>query len=527
MVLDWNLIYWISVVVFLAFMVLVVYRDRKNFKRDFVILLRKTKRGRKFLVKTGTGHPTFWKWMGATGVVMGFLVSVWIMYQFISITVQNIIVKPMPSVGLLIPSPYPTATIGPGFYAVPFWYWIIAIGLLALVHEGFHGIMAAREKVRIKSLGWGLLLVIPLAFVEPDEKQLARKKAWPQLRVFAAGSFANFILAAVSLGVMFLLASALFSGAGVAYRGYPGDVIKADSITHIAGQPVTGSVLDMLEGMPDGFVELKAGWKDYYANITLMLGHIREGSDIPVFDDYYAVRVGMKGAIISIEGEEIKDAIDLRVALDRAGAGKSITIVTEDDGKENTYNVLTKEELMPVFRPSFDTFVLGAFEHALPGISKSMESASSGFSAMLGNKEVRGWRELQLEKGFWEFLGEMYPGLSGRSASEISRVEAQLASHPPGGFIGIAEVSTYMKIAPGMEPLEGSMNFIIGLLFWMFLINLGVGAFNLLPIKPLDGGRMWEILLVKVSRKHGKKAMKILSYITLLMLFFNFLVLLI
>lgn len=523
--MDWNLAYWASVILFLVIIALIVYRDRKNFRRDFILLVRKTQRGRGFLERTGKGHPTFWKWMGVTGVVLGFLVSVWIMYQFISITVQNILVEPIPSVGVLLPSPYPTATIGPGFYAVPFWYWIIAIGLLALVHESFHGIMAAREKVRIKSIGWGLLVAIPLAFVEPDEKQLERKGDWPQLRVFAAGSFANFILAAASIGIMILLSSALFTGAGAAYRGYPGDMIKASSITHIAGMPVSGDLTGML-GATEGLVEIEAGGKSYYANATVVGRQLEAGADIPVFEDYQAVKAGMKGAIISIDGEEIRDVTDLSAVLDRIGAGRTVEIVTDYNGERNTYSIMTKEEPAPVFSPSFDTLVLGSLEHVMPGISGSMESAFMGFYSIFGASQEKGWSELQLERGFWEFLGKAYPGLSDRSAAEISRIEAELAGHPPGGFIGIADVSTRMVIVSGLEPVEGAMNFIVGLLFWMFLINLGVGAFNLLPIKPLDGGRMWDILLRRISRNYGKPVMKVLSYITFLLIIFNFLILL-
>lgn len=526
MAIDWTLAYWISVVLFICFIAFIAYRDRKSFKRDFIVLLRKTQRGKRFLISTGTGHPTFWKWVGGTGVMAGFLASIWIVYQFVSITIQNIMVKPVPSVGLVVPSPFPTATIGPGFYAVPFWYWIIAIGLLALVHEGFHGIMSARERVRIKSLGWGLLLVIPLAFVEPDEKQLEKKGRWPQLRVFAAGSFANFITAAVSLGLLLLMATALFSPAGVTYRGYPGTVIQASDITSIAGVPVTGdSIISALEGTQAGFVELEAGGKEYYGNTTMMLDSAREGGGVAVFEGYSAVKENLTGIIISVDGEEVRDAIDLRIALDRAGAGREIEVVTTDFKEERRYSLMTKEEPEPVFKPSLETYMLGSLEHVAPGVSASMESAFTGLSSMLGNKPVRGWRELQLERQYWEFLGEAYPGLSARAGGEVARVDAELAGHPRGGFIGIAEVSAYTVVVAGLEPIEAPLNFIQGLLFWIFLINLGVGAFNLLPIKPLDGGRMWEILLTKLSRRHGKGVMRVLSYLTLLMLLFNMLVL--
>jgi len=44
------------------------------------------------------------------------------------------------------------------------------------------------------------------------------------------------------------------------------------------------------------------------------------------------------------------------------------------------------------------------------------------------------------------------------------------------------------------------------LIYWLFLLNLGVGLFNLVPIGPLDGGRMFHVVLQKyLPHKHVKK----------------------
>ena len=60
---------------------------------------------------------------------------------------------------------------------------------------------------------------------------------------------------------------------------------------------------------------------------------------------------------------------------------------------------------------------------------------------------------------------------------------------------------------------------------WIIIINIGVGAFNLLPIKPLDGGRMWEIFLEKAGKKHAKGVLRVVSYLALFLVLFNLLVL--
>ena len=91
----------------------------------------------------------------------------------------------------------------PVFY-VPFWYWIIALFILATVHEFAHGVIAERFNIKIKSSGFAFFGIIapilPAAFVEPDEKQLAKKPWWQQVAVMGAGSTSNFIF-----GILFFL----------------------------------------------------------------------------------------------------------------------------------------------------------------------------------------------------------------------------------------------------------------------------------------------------------------------------------
>lgn len=51
-----------------------------------------------------------------------------------------------------------------------------------------------------------------------------------------------------------------------------------------------------------------------------------------------------------------------------------------------------------------------------------------------------------------------------------------------------------------------------GLLFWLFMLNLGIGLFNLLPLGPLDGGRMFQLVCLKVSKKHGLRIWSFVSF---------------
>lgn len=51
-----------------------------------------------------------------------------------------------------------------------------------------------------------------------------------------------------------------------------------------------------------------------------------------------------------------------------------------------------------------------------------------------------------------------------------------------------------------------------GLLFWLFMLNLGIGLFNLLPLGPLDGGRMFQLVCLKVSKRHGLRIWSFVSF---------------
>ncbi len=57
---------------------------------------------------------------------------------------------------------------------------------------------------------------------------------------------------------------------------------------------------------------------------------------------------------------------------------------------------------------------------------------------------------------------------------------------------------------------------------WIFLLNFGIGTFNLLPMKPLDGGAVFEILLSYVSSEEFTKiATNFMTYIMAITIVFS------
>jgi membrane-associated protease RseP (regulator of RpoE activity) len=110
-----------------------------------------------------------------------------------------------------------------GVFYVPFFYWIIAVLFIMVVHEFSHGLIARAHKVRVKSTGFAclgaLVPVVPGAFVEIDEKHLAKQPKYTQLSIFAAGPFVNLVFGALFWAAFLLMqpaADALFVADGMA-----------------------------------------------------------------------------------------------------------------------------------------------------------------------------------------------------------------------------------------------------------------------------------------------------------------------
>ena len=63
---------------------------------------------------------------------------------------------------------------------------------------------------------------------------------------------------------------------------------------------------------------------------------------------------------------------------------------------------------------------------------------------------------------------------------------------------------------------------ITDLFYWLFLLNLGVGLFNLVPLGPIDGGRMFQVALERIMHTHkAKRVWHTVSFIVLAIIVSN------
>ncbi len=339
------------------------------------MVLYRTKIGLLFMDRIAKKHPRIVQTFAFSSIVFGFFGMMVILVLLINGVYAFLFAGAPPPVAPLFPG---VKTV-PGLPVLSFFHWIIAIFILAGIHEFSHGLIARLYDVKVKSSGFAvfsfLLPVIPAAFVEPDEKELASKKSKEQLGVLAAGSFSNLIIA----GIFFL-------------------------IFIFAMTPIASS-------------------------ITIS------------------------------EGVVVRDVV-----------GGS---------------------------PAFDS-----------GIQKDEKILA------INNIEVGNVNE------FLEFLIEIKPGDKILLKTDNDEYEMTADENEGRGYLGLSFSPERQYIDEKYGLLGNVFSWVALLFFWIFATNLGVGLFNLLPMGPLDGGKMFYLLCLNIFKKEdvAKKVWIAVSLFCLLLI---------
>ncbi len=145
--------------------------------------------------------------------------------------------------------------------------WVIGVSIL--IHEYFHYLALKRQGIKTKSAGVGVLFIIPLAFVEPDEDDLMKRSLRERVRVYSAGPTANLIVGLIAMALLnFTLSQGItitnvVPGSYAAKYGLkPGDVILK-----VNGEPIKS---------------LEEFGKEVHKAGTITLEVLREGKVITV-----------------------------------------------------------------------------------------------------------------------------------------------------------------------------------------------------------------------------------------------------
>ncbi len=129
-------------------------------------------------------------------VVSGFLMMGFAFY-FLLNNVANYFVVQSEFLELTVLIPGVTLTSAPAIA-----YFLLSIPIVLVMHEGAHGIVAALEKIKIKTGGFAIFIALFAGFVEPDEEEFDKAKKISKLRVIGAGATSNVIFAIILGAIM-------------------------------------------------------------------------------------------------------------------------------------------------------------------------------------------------------------------------------------------------------------------------------------------------------------------------------------
>ena len=369
-----NGIYYYLIAFAVIWISVAVFHDKLSshgVELSFPTIMWKTKKLRGLISRISNFSPTFWRWYMNVGIVVAFGAMIFITWTLVA-TLPTVFETP--AVSVIIPG---VDIPGSQIY-VPFFYGLVALATVLIVHEFSHGIQSVGERIPIKSIGLLLFIIIPGAFVEPDEDKLKEAKRISRLRVYAAGSIANITLALIAL-VLLSLASA----------GIPGyfaeDGIAIDRV--VSDSPSDGV-------LKDGMV------------------------------------------LEAIDNHKINDSASYVEVISSYSPGDNVTVKTD----QGTYNLV---------------------------LDKNPNNESRGFFGIQANKH-------------------------------------------------------FELVNDSLGPLPWILFELIDLFQWVAMLNLGIGLFNLLPLKPLDGGYMLEILLsYKLSEEVYKPIVNAISAVMAMIIVFS------
>jgi len=198
---------------FIVLLAIFVYIERKKFVLQKIffpvvyVLLYRTSVGLKAMDRLAKKAPRLLKKVGTIAWVVGYAGMLFIAYKLLeNLYLLYFAKKSVPGVGIL----QPFSQNLPGTVYVPFFYFLISLVVVIVIHEFSHGVMARVHNLKVKASGVGVIgllaPILPVAFVEPDEKEMAKRPYHQQLSILAAGPFSNIVLGMLVVGLFFLIA---------------------------------------------------------------------------------------------------------------------------------------------------------------------------------------------------------------------------------------------------------------------------------------------------------------------------------
>ena len=461
----------IFLVAFAIFVSVFLYTRKHNLKREGLLFLYRTSWGIKLINHIGNKYKKTLKVLSYISITTGYILMVSILYVIYTI-VKVYLFNPAIVRAIKIPPILPLVPYLPQVFKLdflsPFYftYWIIILAIIAITHEMAHGIFAAYDKVKIKTTGFGFfpffLPIFLAAFVELDEKRMAKKSKFKQMVILSAGTFANVLTAVLFFGIIWIFFTTAFSPSGVIFDSYATSAIMISGISSVNGIHVDNATYDEVMGLmnADGLNEIDAKNKSYLATKeTLQKQEVNNGQ-ILVYDSAPAIKENLSSIILEINGVKVPSIDDLARELEKYSPGETITVKT-----------------------------------------KTIEGFATTEVTLEGHPERPGTAWLGVG-----FVNQYRSGIVGKIMVKMSSFKKQGVYYEP--------------------KFDGISIFIYNLLWWIILISLSVALMNMLPVGIFDGGRFFYLTVLSItkSEKIAKRAFAFSTYfflfILLLLMFF-------
>ncbi len=336
-------------VLFGIFFSILLYKKRKNLKQEGPLLLYRTSWGIKLIEKIGKKYQRTLRVLSYVSVGLGYILMTSILfliiqtvYIYLTSPIARIIrVPPLMPLIPYFPRLFGLDSIFPPFYFI---YFVIAIAIVATIHEFSHGIFARRYNIGIKSTGFAFFKYFPAffgAFVEQDEKQMKKKRKFEQMSILSAGVFANIVTTIIFFIILVAFFSYAFIPSGVIFDDYSYSIIEITSITLINNISLNNPSYDEISSLVinRSFNEIKAREKNYVG----IKGFSEDLTKVALYDDAPAINAKLSGAIVEINGIKTDGLEKLGEELLKYSPGEKIVLgINDGEGMYNQDIILGK-----------------------------------------------------------------------------------------------------------------------------------------------------------------------------------------
>ncbi len=271
----------------LAIWIIIIILDKKGILEKINLsvegpffLAWKTKKIRQLIYSLADRWKNFLNKLGVFNVLVAvgaiIVVTVFLAYQLIlTLTMPEIIEEVQIADAILLPG-----------LALPIEYGLVALVFAVVLHEFSHAVYARLESIDVESVGFGILAILPLAFVEPDEEDIENSSKMSKIKMFSGGPAVNIYSFFISIIIVILMVSFIFtpvsSGLGITnvVDDSPADqfgITEDMIITEMDGENIESSadfVRKMSEFSPGEDILITVYHNGKYENFEITIGEM-------------------------------------------------------------------------------------------------------------------------------------------------------------------------------------------------------------------------------------------------------------